>query len=93
MESHNDSDEDSKKEENWANLYITLMRNLGMTMEQINNLSYPQFKALIMNMYDKNTFNIVMPYMGDGEKEGEKVELQTPEELSKAISSMNLDFK
>lgn len=40
----------------------------SMSLNDVLNLSYPQFKALYLNIYNDKTFNIVIPYFGTSDK-------------------------
>lgn len=95
MESHKDNDEDSEEKDGWGLMYMSLMRNLGMSINEINHLSYPQFKCLTKLLYEPSTFNVIIPYMGSSKDEGEEevTEVKDGEHFASIIAQMNSDFR
>ena len=91
LESSEDNDEDSKKEEvtDWSLIFM-LLKNRGFSHEEILNLSYPQFNAYMKQINNPLSYSITIPYMGSGEEE--KQEIASKEELLSLVADMNRDF-
>ncbi len=97
-----DSAESSEENEDWGIMISRFMKNYpSMTLNDILELSYPQFKILYMNIYDDKTFSIVIPYLGssseDSTDEATKEVKQNAKEsniveISSIVSAMNKDF-
>ena len=92
LESKDDSEEDSKKEEetDWG-MAFSLLKNRGFSHQEILNLSYPQFNAYMKNIYNPLTYEIVIPYMGSGDDKKTE-EISSKEEIMNLVSEMNRDF-
>lgn len=90
MESKEDSEEDSKKEDTDWGLVFMALKSRGFSHEEILNLSYPQFNAYMKNINNPLGYSITIPYMGGEKESDEKVESQ--EELLSIVASMNKDF-
>lgn len=89
LESSEDSDEDSEKGMDWG-LLFSLLKNRGFSHQEILNLSYPQFNAYMNNINNPLAYEVVIPYMGGGEKKEE--EISSKEEFLNIIADMNKDF-
>ena len=90
VETHEDNGEVSKKTD-WGLIFM-LLKNRGFSHQEILQLSYPQFNAYMNNIHDALTYQIVVPYLGNGDK-SEKEKISSKEELLNIVSSMNNDFK
>lgn len=90
LESSEDSDEDSDKEETDWSLIFMLLKNRGFSHEEILNLSYPQFNAYMKQINNPLSYSITIPYMGSGEEK--KEEISSREELLNLVADMNRDF-
>lgn len=100
-----DNAESSEEAEDWGVIISRFMKNYpSMTLKDTLELSYPQFKALYINMYNDKTFSVMIPYLGsseEGEKESEvkkvkeKVQKNGEElnvvELNNILAQMNRD--
>lgn len=91
MESKEDNEEDSDKEEIDWGLTFSLLKNRGFSHEEILNLSYPQFNAYMNNINNPLSYNVTIPYMGGGEDKKTE-EISSKEELINIIADMNKDF-
>ena len=104
-----DSSESSKKEsteeyDDWGMMFSRMIRTYHFSMEEMCNLSYPQFKALYMNIYNNKLFNFVIPYLGSSEDaktnnktKNEGIDIDESKELNvdefqNLISLMNSEF-
>lgn len=97
LESHKDSDDDSKKMD-WGFIF-SVLKNRGFSHQEILKLTYPQFNAYMNNITNSSTYNVVIPYLGSGEKEDietikkdESSKLSSKQELMSIVASMNSDF-
>ena len=101
MESSKGSSEDSEtnKSTNWATVFAQLIKNYGLSIDEILNLSYPQFKALYSVVFETKTFNVTIPYMGSGESsKSDEIkeqgnEVNTKEGIMQMIARANANWK
>lgn len=98
-------EEDSKtkpQETNWALIFSQMLKHYsGMNINDLLDLSYPQFKALYSIVFDPRTFSVTIPYMGSGDKNKDKTneikqeenEVTTKEGLLQMIARANSGWK
>ena len=95
MESREKDSTGDSKQQDWGSLFM-ILKSRGFSHEEILQLSYPQFNAYMDNINDALSFPIVIPYLGNGEKEGtnstEGTKVNSKEELFSVVASMNNDF-
>lgn len=101
MESSKGSSEDSEtnKSTDWAIIFAQLIKNYSLSIDEILNLSYPQFKALYSVVFEPKTFKITVPYMGSGESsktdeiKEQGNEINTKEGIMQMIARANASWK
>lgn len=98
----NSSDSDTD-EDDWGIMISRIMKAYpAMDIQKVLDLSYPQFKALYINIFNEKTFSFVIPYLGSS-SEDDEVDKATKEvktkakesniaEISSIVSAMNRDF-
>ena len=100
-----DGAESSEETEDWGVMISRFLKNYpSMNLNDTLELSYPQFKALYINMYNDKTFNVVIPFLGsseEGDKESEVKKIQREVEkdgeelnvleLNSILAQMNRD--
>lgn len=92
-----DSSKEDTKPEDWGVMFSRMMKTYpALTIEGICNLSYPQFKTLYQNIYNKDTFTFTIPFLGSEEKPEEIADKAKEEakeanltEAKKMIAMMN----
>lgn len=85
-----ESSEEDK--DDWGIMISRFMKNYpSMTLDNILNLSYPQFKALYSNMYNEATFSIVIPYLGSSEND-EKSDVKEIRKITKETQETGKDL-
>lgn len=98
----NSSEEDTE-ESDWGIMISRMMKAYpSMDIEKVLNLSYPQFKALYINIFNEKTFSFVIPYLGSSEDDNEieqakkevkdKAKESNITEIASIVSAMNKDF-
>lgn len=92
LESREDNDEDSENEKTDWGLIFMLLKNRGFSHEEILDLSYPQLNAYMKQINNPLSYNIVIPYMGNGENDEDKTKIGSREELLSIVADMNKDF-
>ena len=91
VETHEDNGEVSKKTD-WGLIFM-LLKNRGFSHQEILQLSYPEFNAYMNNIHNALSYQIVIPYLGSGsDKDNDKSEINSKEELLSIVNSMNNDF-
>ena len=102
MEFSKGSNEDSEKEPtDWGIIFAQLIKHYGFNIDEILNLSYPQFKALYTAIFEPKTFNVMIPYLGSGDKNKEATdsikreenEVTTKEGIMQMIANANAVWK
>lgn len=92
LESSEDNGEDSKdKKTDWGLIFM-LLKNRGFSHEEILNLSYPQLNAYMKQINNPLSYNVVIPYMGNGEEKEDTGQITSKEELLSIVANMNKDF-
>ena len=103
LELKDEDSADSSEEDidDWGTMIARMMKNYpSMSLDNVLNLSYPQFKALYINIYNDKTFGIVIPFLGTGEEEKDKrpkIDKSKAKEInalevSSIVAQMNRDF-
>lgn len=101
-----DSSEENTEKEDWGAMISRFMKVYpSMSLNDVLDLSYPQFKALYSNIYNEKTFNIFIPYLGTGSEENSeekttkiKKEIETSGkevnimEINNIVAQMNKDW-
>lgn len=94
-----ESSEENNKSTNWAMVFAQLIKHYGFSLQEVLDLSYPQFKALYSVVFEPQTFDITIPYMGNGEKDETEVikqeenEVNTKEGIMQMIARANAAWK
>lgn len=95
----NESSEENNKSTNWAIIFAQLIKHYGFNLQEVLDLSYPQFKALYSIVFEPQTFDITIPYMGSGEKtdtediKQEENEVNTKEGIMQMIARANAAWR
>ena len=98
----NSSDSDTDENDDWGIMISRIMKAYpAMDIQKVLDLSYPQFKALYINIFNEKTFSFVIPYLGsssDDETDQATKEVKSKAkesniaEISSIVSAMNRDF-
>ena len=101
-EDDNENSEKKSQDTNWALIFSQMLKHYtGLTINDLLDMSYPQFKALYSIICVPRTFNVTIPYMGSGDKNKDKTneikqeenEVTTKEGLLQMIARANIGWK
>lgn len=101
-EDDNENSEKKSQDTNWALIFSQMLKHYpGLTINDLLDMSYPQFKALYSIVFDPRTFSVTIPYMGSGDKNKDKTneikqeenEVTTKEGLLQMIARANSGWK
>lgn len=102
LETHKEDNDEVSEKLDWGLIFM-MLKNRGFIHEEILKLSYPQFNAYMNNINNSLSYNIVIPYLGSGEKDNNgngtsrvsdknAQEFDSEQELLAMIAMMNGDF-
>lgn len=101
MEFRTGNSEENSEPTDWGIIFTQLIKICHLSIDEIKELSYPQFKAIYGKMFDDKTFDIFVPYLGssDSETSSESIkrnsenEILNREELMQVIAESNSMWK